>query len=466
DICRIICDDADYQMAWVGYATNDGAAAVRPVAWAGVENGYLAEVKITYDDSEKGRGPTGTAIRSGNSAVIQDFSTDPHAAPWRESALRRGYRSSIAMPLKDEGANAFGALTIYSRDPNAFTPDELQLLEELAGDLAFGITVLRIRNERDMAEGSLKLFRKLIDYSNDAIFVIDPETSGFLDVNYKACSDLGYDREQLIKMRTLDITTVVPDNLSWKAHVDKVRSEGHIVLEDIHKRRDGTLFPVEVNVTFITMDKGNYMLAVARDLTERKKLEAQLLQSQKLEAVGQLAGGIAHDFNNMLTAIIGYASLLRTKIDRDSPLKLFADQILSSAEKSANLTRQLLAFSRKQIIAPRETDLNELIKSMEKLLMRVIGEDIEFKTQLADKPLAAMIDPGQIEQVLMNLSTNARDAMPEGGLLSICTGIVELDTQYVRGHDMKKPGKYILLSVTDTGRGMDEKTQQKIFEPF
>ena len=215
------------------------------------------------------------------------------------------------------------------------------------------------------------------------------------------------------------------------------------------------------------------MILVIRDITGRKKAEeeqrktqSQLLQSQKMEAIGHLAGGIAHDFNNMLTAIIGYGSLLGMRIDKDSELKFYVDQILSSAEKSANLTRQLLAFSRKQTIAPRETDLNDLIKGMKKLLLRIIGEDIELQAPLAEKDITVMVDPGQIEQVLMNLCTNARDAMPNGGLLSISTETVRLDEDYTRTHDLEKPGRYALIAVTDTGIGIDEKNSQKIFEPF
>ncbi len=155
-VCRIICDEADYRMAWVGYAENDDAKTVRPVAWAGVEEGYLGEVAITWADTERGHGPSGIAIRKGQTDCIRDFATEPKAAPWRESALQRGYRSSIALPLKDESANTFGILTIYSTEPNTFTTDEVRLLEELAGDLAFGITALRTRIKRQQAEEKLQ----------------------------------------------------------------------------------------------------------------------------------------------------------------------------------------------------------------------------------------------------------------------------------------------------------------------
>jgi two-component system, cell cycle sensor histidine kinase and response regulator CckA len=165
EICRIICDEAGYRMAWVGYVEHDDSKTVRPVAWAGVEDEYLATANITWADTELGRGPSGTAVRSGESVCVQDFTTDPEAAPWRENALKRGYRSSIAMPLKDNSADTFGVLNIYSAQPNAFTPDEVRILEELAGDLAFGITVLRVRAERQRAENVMSARARLLEYS-------------------------------------------------------------------------------------------------------------------------------------------------------------------------------------------------------------------------------------------------------------------------------------------------------------
>jgi len=156
EICRIVCDEAGYRMAWVGYAENDEAKTIRPVAWAGAEDGYLEQAGITWADTTRGHGPDGTAVRSGESACIQDFTTDPRATPWRDSALQRGYHSSISLLLKDESKITFGVLNIYSTEPNAFTPDEIRILEELSGDLAFGIMVLRVRIERKRAEDELR----------------------------------------------------------------------------------------------------------------------------------------------------------------------------------------------------------------------------------------------------------------------------------------------------------------------
>jgi signal transduction histidine kinase/DNA-binding response OmpR family regulator len=205
---------------------------------------------------------------------------------------------------------------------------------------------------------------------------------------------------------------------------------------------------------------------VLNDATYRKKIEEESLRWQKLESVGQLAGGIAHDFNNILTAIIGYASLLVEKIGAASPLKPYVDQILSASEKSANLTKQLLAFSRKQILSPRVTDLNELIVKMETLLKGLVGKDIGLKAFFADKLLTAMVDAGQIERVLLNLCSNARDAMPHGGLLTISTDVLDINKQNMKTHGLDEPGRYALISLTDTGIGLDEMARQRIFEPF
>ncbi len=202
-----------------------------------------------------------------------------------------------------------------------------------------------------------------------------------------------------------------------------------------------------------------------RTLEELKLTHIQLLQAQKMEAVGQLAGGIAHDFNNILTAIIGFGTLLKME-EKDDLSRSYINHILTSAERAANLTRALLTFSRKQIISPKPVNLNEIIRRLEKLLSRLIGEDIELSVILTDKDLTAMADSSQIDQVLMNLATNAQDAMPEGGSLTIRTECVQLDYEFIKRHGFDKPGHYALLSIEDTGIGMDEKTREKIFEPF
>jgi signal transduction histidine kinase/ActR/RegA family two-component response regulator len=202
------------------------------------------------------------------------------------------------------------------------------------------------------------------------------------------------------------------------------------------------------------------------EITERKQLEDQLRQSQKMEAVGQLAGGIAHDFNNLLTAITGYSTLGLRHIEENHRVTGYLEEIKKAGDRAANLTRQLLAFSRKQILQPIPLNLNDIVSDINKLLERLIGEDIELSVKLGSDLRRIKVDPGQIEQVLVNLAVNARDAMPRGGKLTIETTAVELSQEYADKHIGLQAGRYLVLTVSDNGTGMDEKTKERIFEPF
>jgi signal transduction histidine kinase/ActR/RegA family two-component response regulator len=243
--------------------------------------------------------------------------------------------------------------------------------------------------------------------------------------------------------------------------------EPHTAVHTHHDREGDTIY-TEVKSFPLKNSRGEIISAIEihNDITEKKKLEEQLLHSQKMEAVGTLAGGVAHDFNNILTAIIGYSSLMQMKMGENDPLRPSVNSILASTERAANLTQSLLAFSRKQILTPKHVDMNSIVRRVEKLIERLIGEDIEITQVLHDEPLPIKADTGQIEQIMINLVTNARDAMPRGGKLTIETGDVELGNDYIKAHGYGKPGKYALLTVTDTGAGMDKKTVKRIFEPF
>jgi two-component system cell cycle sensor histidine kinase/response regulator CckA len=231
-------------------------------------------------------------------------------------------------------------------------------------------------------------------------------------------------------------------------------------------RRDGSEFPVELTITVFKEGDATLFSAFVADITERKRLEAQLLHSQKMDSVGRLAGGVAHDFNNLLGVITGYGELLGKRIPDDPQLKKYVSDILRAAERAAGLTRQLLAFSRKQVLQPQILDLNTLVGEMEKMLRRLIGEDVQLITVFDDRLQRVQADPGQIEQVLMNLAVNARDAMPRGGRLTIETANLDLDATYARSRPDVKPGPYVMLAVSDTGHGMDPEVLGHIFEPF
>jgi two-component system, cell cycle sensor histidine kinase and response regulator CckA len=231
-------------------------------------------------------------------------------------------------------------------------------------------------------------------------------------------------------------------------------------------RKDGSTFPLDLAVTEFQLDNQRYFVGIVRDVSEKKKLEAQLNQSQKMEAFGQLAGGVAHDFNNLLTVISGYSALLLTKLAPDDPKTKMVDQVRRAGERAASLTRQLLAFSRQQVLEPKVLDLNVVVTDIEKMLRRLIGEDIQFTIVLAPAISSVKVDAGQIEQVIINLAVNARDAMPQGGKLTIETSDVDLDEFYSKTHPGAAAGRFVMVAISDTGHGMTAEVKARIFEPF
>jgi PAS domain S-box-containing protein len=245
--------------------------------------------------------------------------------------------------------------------------------------------------------------------------------------------------------------------------LDKLKKDGRIddfELDTLSKT--GEAIHLLISATL----EGDMIFGMVLNITEQKKLEAQLRHSQKMEAIGRLAGGIAHDFNNILNVIIGYGTMVLDRTESGSPSREHMNEVLAAADRAANLTKRLLAFSRKQAREMKPVNINKTILNIEKMLARLIGEDIVFVTELTDDNMTVMADSGQIEQVLVNLLSNARDAMPKGGRLTISTGIKEVDDAYIKAYGYGKTGTYALISVTDTGSGMDAETQKKIFEPF
>jgi PAS domain S-box-containing protein len=309
-------------------------------------------------------------------------------------------------------------------------------------------------------------YRKLYDDAPDMMHSCD-RTGKIIICNKTEANALGYAPEELVGRPQADI--IAPDERD--ACIGKMASmmnTGFYEGERTLIAKDGRRIPVFVRAKAMYDENGAFLMtdAILRDITEKKNLEAQLLQAQKMEAVGLLAGGVAHDFNNVLTAVVGYGTLLLAHTERDPVAHTYVERVLSAAERATNLTRSLLAFSRKQIINPRPVRLGEMVTNLEKILTKVIGEDIELRVFVSPHEASVMADTGQIDQALMNLATNARDAMPEGGVLIIETELVEFDEDYVRRHAFAEPGKYMLISMTDTGQGIDAKTREKIFEPF
>ncbi len=330
--------------------------------------------------------------------------------------------------------------------------------------LATDITQRR-RAEEALIQSEVK-YRSLVESMQDGIAILDADDN-FVYINPAGESIFDSSRERIIDRSLAEYMS--PEEYSKvKRHWNEQSENETKTYEAEIIRSGGKSRKLLVSCQVKTSVEGTFngIFCIFKDISEYRQLEDQLRQSQKMEAVGRLAGGIAHDFNNMLTVISGNVSLAKMSIHEDDPLNYELEQIKKASERAARLTGQLLAFSRRQQLQPRVLDLNLLVTEMEKMLERVIGEDIELETILSDDLWRVKVDPGHFEQIILNLCINARDAMPEGGRLSIETSNVELSEEYCRIHTYARPGVYVLLTVSDTGCGMNRETQSKIFDPF
>jgi len=309
-------------------------------------------------------------------------------------------------------------------------------------------------------------FHKAFNANPEPITLATLPEGRFLDVNESFLRVTGYSREEVIGRTSTELKFwAKPEDRT--TFIKTVMRQGSVRdLEITFRTKSGEIRTAVDSAEIINVAGQECAIAIFRDITERKSLEKQLRQTQKMEAVGQLSGGIAHDFNNLLGVIIGYSEILEQRLPPGDPLLKECLQIKKAGQSAASLTRQLLAFSRQQILDPKVLDLNAIVLNVQKMLRRLIGEHIELRTNLDPALGCVKADQSQIEQVILNLAVNARDAMPQGGKLLIETAKVDLDEDHARRHPPQKPGAYVLLSVADTGIGMDAETQARIFEPF
>ncbi len=326
------------------------------------------------------------------------------------------------------------------------------------------LALVRDISKRKEMDRQLRLMQFSIDKAVDPVFWISP-TAEILYVNDAACQTLGFERDKLIGQTIPDIDLNFSAEL-WGPHWEDLKNHGSLTFESDHVTVDGRTLKTEVTANYLRYEGREYNCAVMRDITEKKRLQSQFFQAQKMEAVGQLAGGIAHDFNNLLTVINGYSDLLLMDASLRETQRITLQAILDAGERAARLTHQLLAFSRKAVVEPKIVDLNEVVERSVKLLRRIIGEQIVLSVNLSPDLPAIQADPGQVEQVIMNLVLNARDAMPDGGKLTIETHdrlVVEQDPAATTAVEC---GQYAELIVADTGCGMTDEVKSHLFEPF
>jgi len=413
---------------------------------------------------ERRRGLTDYVIRTGEPLLADPRNFEELVI--RGEVESRGAPSLdwLGVPLK-VGDRTFGVLTVQSYSDNVrFGQTELDILTFVSRQVA---SAIEHRRSQEALRRSEQRYRSQVQSAVYGIYR-SSIAGRFLDVNPALVQMLGYEtREEVLALEMGSEVYADPgERARILAHLDPAaRIEG---VETRWKRKDGRIINVRLSGRGGLQYPGEppSFEMICEDITERRALEEQLRHSQKMEAVGRLAGGVAHDFNNLLTVIKGYSDLLMNEIDSADPMYGEVEEIRKAADRAASLTRQLLAFSRRQVLAPKVLDLNSIITNMDKLLRRLLGEDVELTIRLDTKLGHVKADPGQLEQVIMNLAVNARDAMPEGGHITIETGNFDLDENDSREHAMAKPGRYAMFKVTDTGTGMDAETLSRIFEPF
>ena len=418
--------DKDFKVAWANKMANEmNQQAIGQFCY----NAYACKDEPCMHCNVK------TAINTGEPVITTMHHTELQGIPGESFWEKTG------VPLKNTQGEITGAIEISSN-----VTDKLKTQKAL--------------------EESEKQYRETLNSMIDWIHVVDSDlkiqliNSAFMRIN----KELGLETD-VVGKTPMEIYPFIADNL-----LDEYRqvfeNKKMLITEESTIINDREFITESRKIPLFEGDKITRIVSIMRDMTEHKKLENQLLQAQKMEAIGRLAGGIAHDFNNLLTTIIGYCEIILIKLPKDDPLKEKIEFIHSAGKRAAALTHQLLAFSRKQVLSLKPVNLNKIVEDMGKMIARMIGEDVnlEFNTKL---PMGnIMADSGQIEQILMNLAVNARDAMPNGGNLTIETSDVFLDDEFTRKREGIGPGSYVMLAVTDTGEGMTQEVQKKIFEPF
>jgi two-component system cell cycle sensor histidine kinase/response regulator CckA len=388
--------------------------------------------------------------------------------PERARTAHEGHVARFAAGPEGSRATGQDAQLEGRRKNGEIFPADISISKLAEGDDTMLTAVVRDATERTRAEADLHLQSTALNAAADPMFITDRDGT-IAWINAAFTEGTGYSAEEAIGRNTRALLrSGGHDRAFYKELWDTILAGKVWRGEMTNRRKDGSLYPETQTITPVRNARGeiSHFIAVERDLTKDKKLQAQFLQAHKMESVGRLAGGVAHDFNNLLSVIIGWTEMALTDLPADHPVRESLEEVIKAGEGAASLTTQLLAFSRQQLVEPTLFHPNDLVVETDKMLRRLIGEDIEMVTRTDPELGTVKMDRGQFDQVLMNLVVNARDAMPEGGKLTIETANVVLDAEYSRKNPGMTPGEYVMLAVSDSGVGMSDEIKTHIFEPF
>lgn len=467
EVCSIAVETGHFRFAWVGVL--DGGR-VNMAARHGDDGGYMNDLVITLDENDpRSHGPTGRAAVTGCSYVVNDFMNSPFTVLLRDRAKQAGFAASATFPLKERGV-VIAVLTLFASKVGHFSEEMVATLGEIAPSISFALDRYAEEADRRRAEASLHLRDRAMRALSQGIVITDAQvrdnpiiyaSPSFEKLTGYSAGELMGRNWQLLYGNELELSST---DLARVA-IDKRES---VTTQKLVHCKDGRTFWSDFSISPVFDQAGSltHFVGVQTDVTERRQLESQFRQSQKMEAIGRLAGGISHDFNNMLTLIIGCADMLQQHPLMDEYGHELLEGIIDAANRSAALTRQLLTFSRQQPLTLQVVDLNKFIAGIDKMFRRVIGEDIDLQTRLCPDISRVKVDPSQLTQALLNLVVNARDAMLSGGEIVIETTSAVFTHEDCRVNPERVPGDYVQLRVIDNGCGMTPEVTRRVFEPF